>query len=446
MSEKAKSKHLFISYAYEDEVLAEWLALKLIAEGYRVWCDRFKLLGGESYPSDIDDAIKNKTFRFISLLSRSSIDKANPKKERTLAFNIAKERKIDFIIPLNVDNLKPTELPWQASDITFIPFYNGWEKGLKQLLKKLTSINAPRPLKNGRKIAAETFLPNEVISQEPEFIYSNCLRFQKIPGVVHRYKLSRTLNQEEIKDLSKNWAFYKTSPSNILSFHSPPKEMPNRLTITRAGGASWTNVPEIDGIRSANLVSSLLYKSLRVKCLQKGLKVSTENGQLYFPQGILEKDHLNILDYNGSKTWISVTGKRKFWSSAKSSHYLYHLSPEFWIKQNLIYDFIVQLRTRYYFTDTNGEPLEKRSITSRRKHLAKNWWNHEWLIRLLAVCHFLADGQDNFIIGQSPKEQIIISAKLIQYEAPFGINEEAKQLSLEEKNKIAADMLEHELE
>ena len=49
-------EHLFISYAWEDGALAEWLTLKLTAEGYRVWCDRFKILGGERWPEDIDDA------------------------------------------------------------------------------------------------------------------------------------------------------------------------------------------------------------------------------------------------------------------------------------------------------------------------------------------------------------------------------------------------------
>ena len=30
----------------------EWLALRLTAEGYKVWCDCFKFLDGESYPKD----------------------------------------------------------------------------------------------------------------------------------------------------------------------------------------------------------------------------------------------------------------------------------------------------------------------------------------------------------------------------------------------------------
>ncbi|MBZ0193236.1 MAG: toll/interleukin-1 receptor domain-containing protein, partial [Candidatus Kuenenia stuttgartiensis] len=47
-----------ISYATEDSDCAEWLALRLTGEGYRVWCGRTHLLGGESYPKDIDNAIK----------------------------------------------------------------------------------------------------------------------------------------------------------------------------------------------------------------------------------------------------------------------------------------------------------------------------------------------------------------------------------------------------
>src|SRR3989338_11539851 len=92
-------KHLFISYATEDYQFAEWLTLKLTGEGYRVWCDRFKLLGGESYPLNIDAAIKNQTFRVLALISRNSIKKPNPLKERELSLKIGQERKEDFLIP-----------------------------------------------------------------------------------------------------------------------------------------------------------------------------------------------------------------------------------------------------------------------------------------------------------------------------------------------------------
>ncbi len=50
MTEATERDHLFISYVTEDAALAEWLTLKLTPAGYRVWCDRVKLLGGESCP------------------------------------------------------------------------------------------------------------------------------------------------------------------------------------------------------------------------------------------------------------------------------------------------------------------------------------------------------------------------------------------------------------
>src|SRR3972149_11761133 len=84
-----QADHLFVNYATEDGELAEWLTLRLTTEGYKVWCYRVKLLGGESYPRDIDRAIKTQTFRMLSLISRNSLTKENPLKERTLGHNIS---------------------------------------------------------------------------------------------------------------------------------------------------------------------------------------------------------------------------------------------------------------------------------------------------------------------------------------------------------------------
>jgi hypothetical protein len=96
---------------------------RLPANIYRVWCDRFTLLGGEPYPEDIDTALEHETFRVLALLSRSSLHKDNPRRERIKALNLARPLGIpDFLIPLNVDGLRPSDLPWMTSDITCIPF------------------------------------------------------------------------------------------------------------------------------------------------------------------------------------------------------------------------------------------------------------------------------------------------------------------------------------
>ena len=155
MSEICARDHLFISYASEDWALAEWLTLRLTADGYRVWCNRFQLLGGEPYPRDAEDAIRNRTFRVIGLLSRASMSKPNLTNEHRFALNIARGRHIEFLIPLNVDGLSPADLDWMISGLPFIPFHESWAAGLSQLRDRLILIEAPRPLENGEQIAAD---------------------------------------------------------------------------------------------------------------------------------------------------------------------------------------------------------------------------------------------------------------------------------------------------
>ena len=122
--------HLFVSYASEDGEFAEWLTLKLTGEGYRVWCDRLKLLGGESYPRDIDRAIGTQSFRMIAVLSKHSLLKENPVKERAKGHAISRQEKIDFVIPLLIDDTRPDQLDWMTSDLTYINFRDSWARGL----------------------------------------------------------------------------------------------------------------------------------------------------------------------------------------------------------------------------------------------------------------------------------------------------------------------------
>jgi len=218
--------HLFISYATEDFALAEWLTLRLTSEGYKVWCDRFKLLGGESYPRNIDKAMKEKTFRVLALLSHNSTSKDDPVKERTMALNIGKERGIDFLIPLNVDGLSPTELDWMTGDLTYIPFHKSWADGLSRLLKKLDSINTPKPVDNGKAIASNIYLNHLTLKHEPEQIFSNCIRLKQVPEEILEIQFRKSLTLNEEKTLRDRWAFYKKDSRVVFAF------CPHRVLIS----------------------------------------------------------------------------------------------------------------------------------------------------------------------------------------------------------------------
>ncbi|MEZ4614732.1 MAG: toll/interleukin-1 receptor domain-containing protein [Caldilineaceae bacterium] len=183
--------HLFISCVPEDGALADWLTRKLSAEGYAVWCERFKLLGGESYPDDIDEAIKHRTFRMVSLYSKASLRNPEVMRQRSLALNLSKELSSDFLIPINVDGVRTKQLDRLTSNLAFIPFEKNWATGLNQLLKKLTSVSCPKPLYNGKNVAAEYFVPKDIVSDQPEELVSNCLVIEKIPVTIYQFEASK---------------------------------------------------------------------------------------------------------------------------------------------------------------------------------------------------------------------------------------------------------------
>ena len=77
---------VFLSHANpEDDLVTSWLALQLAREGYAVWCDLTKLLGGEAFWDDIQTAIEHRSAKFLYVLSRNSNRKDGALAELTVA-------------------------------------------------------------------------------------------------------------------------------------------------------------------------------------------------------------------------------------------------------------------------------------------------------------------------------------------------------------------------
>ena len=92
---------VFVSHANpEENEFARWLSLQLANEGYPVWCDQTKLLGGEKFWEDIQEAIKQRTAKFVFVLSRAANEKRGTLDELDCAIGTEKKHALkDFIIP-----------------------------------------------------------------------------------------------------------------------------------------------------------------------------------------------------------------------------------------------------------------------------------------------------------------------------------------------------------
>ena len=126
----AQRDTLLLSHANpEDNEFTLWLALQLAKEGYRVWCDLTKLLGGEVFWDNIEEVIKIRAAKVIYVLSQISNAKDGPLKELLFAQGVAKKEKLrDFVIPLQIDDLPHGDITIEITRVNTVPFVKCFER------------------------------------------------------------------------------------------------------------------------------------------------------------------------------------------------------------------------------------------------------------------------------------------------------------------------------
>lgn len=440
--------HLFISYATEDWSFVEWLTLRLTAEGYKVWCDRIKLLGGESYPRDIDTAIKWRTFRFLTVLSHHSFKKPNPLKERTSALNLAKERNENFGVPINLDGISPTDLDWMVSDLTFISFHLSWADGLRQLLKLLEELNAPREFHDGRSVAVSWFDAKHVVIPKQERLWLNLAEVKELPRDIYRYETAVFVSDDERLELLKQWP-HVNDEQIFWAFERPPRELNEKYKfIERDRRQDWNFVRGNDaGLR--HLAVRLLNESLKSVALGRGLKLTPDGKACYFTHGLVPDNRLVLEGYDGKHTWTSPVGTRTFRTTTGKESIRYHLVPHMRIWLDHEIGCVTLVRVHLFLTNLDGQAIVGKAALRRRKRICRSWWNHHWLIRTFAMLQFLAGDKPSIQIGESSPQRLVISKFPLTAHIASGIDE--SQIGLgkpasEDADEIVLDLDEEEPE
>ena len=97
---------LFVSHANpEDNEFAKWLTVRLAEEGYPVFCEIFDFLGGEDAWKNIQTVLRERTIKFLFVLSKVSNEKDGVRNELNQAIQIAKKHGLEyFIIPLKIED------------------------------------------------------------------------------------------------------------------------------------------------------------------------------------------------------------------------------------------------------------------------------------------------------------------------------------------------------
>lgn len=129
--------HIFISYAREDNKIAEKIYSDLKKLNAQPWMDKYNLVPGQGWRGVIKNAIRHSS-HFIMLISKNSIRKRGyAQREIVEAIEYLKEIPPDeiFIIPARLDNTNP--LFEEILNLNMVDLFPSYDEGFKEIRRSL---------------------------------------------------------------------------------------------------------------------------------------------------------------------------------------------------------------------------------------------------------------------------------------------------------------------
>lgn len=411
---------LVIDHTTSDHAIATWLSRRLQLAGYSTWCLGTAPLAGETIDDTVRVLIANRAIRYLPILSTAGLQDSDLMSRCGLAANEA-----GLVVPCIASVVEQGRLPSRLQSLVAAKFDDGWLIGLKSLLDVLDAQGIPKGLsaERGEAIALRSFVPEPVTIAKPEPLYASVFPVTEFPSVVRLYRTAKSPNAAEIAEARQLWAFCQLSSNFYLTFHRPPNSI-SGWKLDKHGEWRWQDYPELHGKRSYDVVKELIRRCLEVACFGAGLKWCTDREILYFPEIGGPQRNVSFVDPGGVKSRVNVTGLRQFGYGDRAKPYHYQLAPTFRIGSDTERRWWVTTRVYVRVTDPDGTPLKGKTITSRRKHVSKSWWNQHWFARTLGVMQAVSeDGRE--IVVSDGEQRVAVSTAPLTWNCPVSIDNDA---------------------
>ncbi len=449
---------IFISHANpEDNEFSRWLHLRLATEGYPVWCDLVKLRGGEDFWKDIEQAIRERTIKFLYVLSKTSNVKDGPLQELAVAKGVARREKLhDFIIPLHIDDLPYNETNIEINRLNAITFEQGWAKGLKVLLEKLEQDQVPKNPTYTPEIVAswwcEQFSADRGIINESEDHLSNWYSIEALPKELY-FHLLHPLKTAEAN--IKNERLFPVShfKNGVLTFahRDDFKDEPidgsfiadshHFITQDLLDGKHAETF--IDGKQTRNAVTLLLEVGWRRMIERHKLPIHEMSNKawcFYFIKGRVDKDKLYFSGVNGKLAHRNIMGYRTMRTSdggTRLRHWHFGISARPFLYPVAAFS----IRPHAVFSDDGTHIWD----SADRLHRAcmsqcKDWWNDDWRDRILATMNWLAGEAGKITVQLGSDVGISVAKSPLEFTSPVsyiepGVSSET-DIEVEEVDEI----------
>lgn len=421
---------VFVSHANpEDNEFARWLALRLAADGFPVWCDVTQFLGGEDFWRDAEAAIRGRTVKFLYVLSKTSNHKPGPLKELAVAQKVQKAEPTltDFVIPLAIDGLLPANYNIELTRLIAIPFNEGWHAGLIQLFKKLEREGISRSPAFGPEAVAswwrERANTEHTILKKPEKITTNLYQLRPADLQVHRVGLD--LQNAPIEELSIPYPFERFG-EYLISF-APASDLAGRLgTGMRIVATDTYRVgdPSVHRRHSWSYrderatLTKLLNRAWQNMLIARGLptyQFSTGAPALYFKTGILEKNTIPFRRPDGSASSRQMIGYRTI-GRGTDKQWIRHWHFAVGARPTTSPAWGFVMKPHVLFSNdglTIWDSVDR--LQRARRSQCKNWWNNDWRDLNYAAVQFLAQGAQIIALPVGGDLELELSAQPVEY-------------------------------
>jgi len=455
-------ERVFLSHATpEDNEFTRWLAAKLTAGGYDVWCDFDELRGGDLFWDKIEATMRNEAARLIAVVSPISYKKDGVKKEWALAATIEKSRP-GFVIPVRIGNFDFSELPIFLHQKNVLDFGADWASGLHQVLSALEHAKVKRRdvglassallvLHQGQKL-------DVVLSDQPERLDSNWCEIQALPDAIEFTQIldkqrqipltgrNRTIPWFEIHDQIVGFA----RRSDIVeNFRGQLTLRPVQAYLTEdflSGRVDF--VGRVPPRHAQARVNYLVRQAWDLYAEKKGLmpyKLANDALAWYVPLDMLPKQKSTFIDSDSKQRRRQLAGTSNV--NKVNWHYGVSAFPVLTSPRR------IELHGHIVFSNLDGSLVDVQRMHRLRRSFCRNWWNDRWRGFLRAYLALLSSGEAKICLPVGSERAVTILSTPMPFFSSVGLrdgaaiaDDEAVELVEEEPEFADEDDLDNDID
>lgn len=407
---------IFLSHAMpEDTEFAVWLSIQLANAGYQVWSEATRLIGGERFWTDIEEAfdtVIGKTVVVVSPITRLKsgvLDEVERATATAEAYNIPHDK---FLLPITLAPLNRREMPIQLGRQNAIPFHPSWAEGLARLMKVLAKEDFPKtaqPAAVGAWVADWFEGRHQVINRD-ELHMSNTLGLSRLPPTMRMYNLS--VAPGALKSVANALPISCAVHDNLLLTFCRLDEiqelLPDCEIRTRAevetdrflDGRPGQGAPNILARDASNHTANILRQAWDRHCSNQGLvalNLSSGRTGWFLPAGTAPDRYIYFDDLDGRRRKKVLYGtKTKQAAEGRVVDMHWHFAPRVWFSLGRSREEVI-VEPHVAFT-TDGRSLlgDAERAHKIRRSFCKLWFNEQWRTLHLAYFAHLSDA-DGFL-------------------------------------------------